>query len=257
MSAFESDWREVMKRLSGPEFLNVVDDLVAFTGLTKKQVCTRIMKRHGKHKARGWFHEEWAWHDPKDDGEIGWFYRSAQSYIFSNSRRPRWHMLKNLARLLPEGRVLDYGGGIGNDVLFLARRGYEAHYLELSVVQQEFVRFRSGRHRLKVKIIEPHHEGRLDPVECVDAEYNAVLLQHVLEHIPNYHIPLGHLIGRLRPGGYIIEHSPFNVRDPKSKNGWRRNKLTHLEASIPLTEAMVGMRLVHRHKRGPQIWRKT
>lgn len=254
MSSYDDSWRDVADRLKAPGFHGVVDDLVAFTGLSKKQVCVRIMKKRGQHKARGWFNEELKWHCPNNDREMGWFYRSAQSYLFSNARRPYWPPLDWLRKCVRSGEVLDYGGGIGTSSLHLAKLGYRVHFMEIGIVQQEFVRFRAKRHRVNVSIIDPCRGGSYDPVGPVDGSYDAILLQHVLEHIPNYHVTLRHLIGRLNDGGIIVEHSPFNL---KKKDGtWRRNRPTHLEASMPLAKAMTGMRKFKRFVGGESAWKK-
>lgn len=42
------------------------------------------------------------------------------------------HLLKDYARLIPKGMVLDLGIGEGRDALFLAKMGYEVEGIDIS-----------------------------------------------------------------------------------------------------------------------------
>jgi 2-polyprenyl-3-methyl-5-hydroxy-6-metoxy-1,4-benzoquinol methylase len=78
---------------------------------------------------------------------------------------------------------------------------------------------------------------------CITDQYDAIVAMDVFEHIPNYHVVLAHLIGRLKPAGLIVEQSPFEAHAD--------DIAIHLPAILPLEEAMVGM-----EKIGEGVWKK-
>lgn len=228
------------ERLSRPEFHNVLEDLIDFTGLKKKEVLFRIIRKHSRvWGAKGWFNSEFDWHNPATNRELGWFYIAAQSYVFSNSRRPHWEMLEHVK----DGPVLDYGCGIGQNVIELASRGFAVCYIEMGLLQQEFLKFRIVKHRITNAFsLNPWATGKLDVMGSMDVKefFGTILLQHVLEHIPKYQKTLKYLISTLKQGGRIIEHSPFG----KSKKNSKYPKM-HLNTKIPIKKAMVGMKKIY------------
>lgn len=216
---------------------SIIDDLVAFTGLDETKVRARVRRTPETH-----FESEFRWVAPRDEEELTWFYRASPSYLFANASHPYWRILD---RLTPEsGRVLDYGGGVGNNVIALAERGIAVDYLDVSLIEQAFVAFRAERRGLKVDVIPTTAGGRFDAVACVQRRYGAIVLQDVLEHVPDYPRLLTHLIGQLESGGLIIENSPFEEHS--------RDIDIHIRESVPLAEAMIGMERIE-----PHVWRKV
>lgn len=228
----------IEKMRSQPEFSNVVEDLEGFTGL-KTDLTKRLMLQPQYH-----YHSEFKWQSPQNPHELAWFYRSTQSYLFDNASHPYW---KKLDQIKPEhGLILEYAGGIGHNTIPLAERGCAVDYLEIGIIQNAFVRFRINKRGLtNVTFVEPYKDGTFDPVKCIDKTYGVIILQDVLEHIPDYHLVLKHLIGCLRPGGYIFEQTPFEEEVTAEDID------IHLKASMPLDQAMVGMDKIERN-----VWRK-
>jgi 2-polyprenyl-3-methyl-5-hydroxy-6-metoxy-1,4-benzoquinol methylase len=246
---------DLEQRIQAPEFHNVLRDLIHFTGLTKAEVLFRIYNDHvtpSKLKtARGWYNVEYDFHLPKSKHELVWFYCAAQSYLFSNSRRAEWEALEHVQ----SGPVLDFGGGIGQNVIGLAKRGYKVSYFEIGIIQREFVRFRASKHGLKINVINPVSHARLNLLGDPNWKgefYSTILLQHVLEHIPKYQHTLAHLIAQLKPGGLIIEHSPFMQRQTAKM---------HFNEVVPLKKVMEQNGMVcivpsPKKYREPQVWEK-
>lgn len=208
----------VMNELSKPIYQNIVSDLSNYTGLTPEQVCYRIAKKNcAGYGGRGWYYDEFLWHDPKTSREVIWVYRCSQTYLFSNARKPPWFNaideLKKLGAIEGQGPVLDFGGGIGSTVIELANCGFDTYFYEPSVMQTDFVRFRAVIRGLKIKILSSIHDGSFRPYEFHSkVKFGAIIARDVFEHIPNYHMVLRFVLHSLRQGGVLIEYSPFGHR---------------------------------------------
>jgi len=216
-------------------YYGIIDDLVAYTGFSADELIPYLLRRPDKH-----FQSEFEWFSPNNERELTWFYRCSSAYIFSNSI----HSYAPVLNVITRGRVLDFGAGAGCNTIGLAKRGIHVDFLEINPLQADFIRFRAERHKLRnVRKVSPYHNGKFDPVSCITERYDAIVAMDVLEHIPNYHKLVIHLIERLNPGGLIVENSPF---DPNAGD-----IAIHLRSSIPLEDAMAGMEKV-----GRGVWRK-
>ena len=248
-----------VKMNENPELVEVLEDLISFTGLTEGEVLLRIAKKpRGVWGAKGWFYEEWDFHAPVSPTEIEWFYRSAQSYLFSNARHPSWDQL----HMVTEGPVLDFGGGAAMNTLALMRRGFKVMYYDLGIAQTEFAKFRIERHfdnSINGGILLPNYERRAAILEGVRTWHlkgetmGTVVAQDVLEHLPDYRPVLRDLIRVLKPGGCLLERSPFR---PK---GHKRGIPMHMEAPKPLRKVMEnhGMTLERTGPHNTHLWRKA
>jgi len=136
--------------------------------------------------------------------------------------------------------VLDYSGGVGNNILALAMQGIRAGYFGIAIIEYSFTQFRVANRKLSHLVdfylpyvadtgSEPH--SHFNPARAIpNKQFGALLLYDVLEHIPNYHYTLAHLTTTLRIGGRIFESSPFDTADAKTT--------VHLPASKPMLEVM-------------------
>jgi hypothetical protein len=255
----------IKSMLSGVLYRGVLDDLEAFTGFTKAEICLRVIKkkRFG-YGAAGWFNEEFAYFHPVTLQEYDWFYRASQIYLFSNARRRHWVHIDGLTA--KDQPILDYGAGIGQNPLELHYRGMkDSWYFEVGSLQTEFFRFRMRRHGFEPKVIEPYHAGKFDTVGClVQAPmFRTVILQDVLEHVHRYDLILEGVVGRLARGGTIIEHSPFAVADNTKITNERTTRM-HLMDKVGLEKCMarLGMVLESAGAKGPKgfevrTWKKN
>lgn len=214
---------------------DIVNDLVAYTGFSAETLAPYLLRSPEKN-----FESEFNWYAPKNILELTWFYRCSSAYLFANAIHPYVSVLD----VIKEGKILDYGAGIGCNTIELARRGLDVDFLEICRMQADFIHFRAERRKLKnVREIRPYNEGKFDPVFCVREQYDAIIAMDVLEHIPNYHVVVRHFIERLRPGGIIIENSPFDLLAD--------DIAIHVRPSLPMQDTMVGM-----VKLDTGIWKK-
>lgn len=228
----------IIKKLRRPEYVGVFDDLVAFTGLTPESVCRHILMSSPKSR------KELKFVAPKGPAEMELFYRCSREYLFLSAFRCVSQLLIDAYKDgLAKGPVLDFGAGMGNDSTWLFRQGCEVSYLEIGIIQREFVRFRVWRNGFddRFKILVPYVEGKYDPTGCVEREYGTLLMRDVLEHIPGYPSVVKRLVAHLRPGGTIVEHTPWNVRN--KDDTWKTHNAMHHEESVPLKKLFNGLGL--------------
>jgi SAM-dependent methyltransferase len=105
-----------------------------------------------------------------------------------------------LPRPVSELEVLDAGSGYGATVMALARRCARATGLEPSRTLHEHAAreaAEAGRPNLLLR------HGRIEDLDDVEA-YDLVVLDNVLEHIPDQPRALERLVRALRPGGVIF-----------------------------------------------------
>lgn len=215
--------------------LDVVADLEAYTRLPRARVVELLQRRHES------FRSEWQ-SFPSAVREDHWYYLASRTYLFANAvhLHSERSTLENVLTLVPVGsRVLDFGGGTGNLALSLAASGRRVTYLELSALQRDFVRFRTARH------------GLTSALEILDwwaavphAVYDVVVALDVLEHVPDLEETLeNRLLPALRPGGMLVESSPFvrSLSNPMHREDGdvldrvlERSGFLHAEAPAPL-----------------------
>ncbi|MGB2879123.1 MAG: methyltransferase domain-containing protein, partial [Candidatus Omnitrophota bacterium] len=220
------------KMVSDPGYNSVIDDLLVFTGLSREHLYDRLVR---KPRTMTHYRSEFKWHAPKDINELAWFYRCSYSHLFCNASHPYWTKLDFLT---PDvGRVLDYAAGVGNNVIELATRGFEVDYLEINIIQEAFTRSRAERRGLEnINFISPIVAGKVDPIKCIKNMYGAIVLQDILEHVPDYQVLLGYLIDHLKPGGFIIESS--RLEEGTDEIG------IHFKKTLSIGDAMKGMKQI-------------
>jgi 2-polyprenyl-3-methyl-5-hydroxy-6-metoxy-1,4-benzoquinol methylase len=249
---FGKDSKLLFRVIRGKDYYQSIQDLVAYTGLSFDEVCRRVALKAGD---RWHFTDEFAWENPGSPNELNWFYRACRGYLYGNASRPAWDALDFLVPA-QDSPVLDYGGGIGQNSLRLAERGFDAWYFDISVLQADFVRFRAQARKLTVNIILPVYNGRFNYLDPIGKGWRAIVLQDVLEHIPRYPLVLADLVGKLVPSGVIVEYSPFNGK-PHGKKMPKRSPL-HIAEATPLDKVMaeLGMAKTNLGVFPATVWRK-
>jgi SAM-dependent methyltransferase len=128
----------------------------------------------------------------------------ATGFEDSNKSFSRVVQILTALGLTPGARVLDYGASWGYGTYQLRAAGYRAEAFEISEPRAIF-----GR-KLGIEI-----HTRLGDVP---GEFDAVYSSHVLEHVANARVSIVEQLARLRPGGYLIAHTPNGSVDRQTRD---------------------------------------
>jgi 2-polyprenyl-3-methyl-5-hydroxy-6-metoxy-1,4-benzoquinol methylase len=158
--------------------------------------------------------------NPASPSELAWFYSHSVNYLFANSVHPAEDVIDKFLNR-QHAPVLDYSGGVGNNVLSLAQKGIRAEYFGIGMIEAAFARYRVARRGLQglVEFNLPYSdetEWKMDPIRSVlrrDGRFGAILAIDVLEHIPHYERVVSAMVDSIRVGGVIIERSPFGENE--------------------------------------------
>ncbi len=116
-----------------------------------------------------------------------------------------------------KGRLLDIGAGDGTLLRIAAERGWEAEGTEIASVMIRFI-----REDLRLTV----HQGMLEDIQLPTRSFDAVIMNHVLEHVRNPRTTLEKVTDLLSPGGFVrIEVPNLASLSSRAKNMLSRLKL--------------------------------
>lgn len=138
-------------------------------------------------------------------------------------------VLKRLARLVPDRKLLDVGCGEGFFLSKAREQGFEPYGTEISAHAAATARQRFGL--LSV------HVGPLAEAPWDDGFFDAVSLLNVIEHLTSPPQELGHIRRMLKPGGVLVVRTPNleSVMARLLKNRWYHCICEHLTVFTPST----------------------
>jgi len=156
-------------------------------------------------------HVRKAWKDanPRTEKQITDFYRRTNAYLFDlaaeHSKPIREQMRKAIALAMQRAgahSVLDYGGGAGYDLEYLAKLGFECTYYDLPGLLSRFASWRFRRMGLNVRVCTSLSKlGR----------YDCIVSFEVLEHLPDPLGTLKRLYRMLNNGGLMVVTHAFDL----------------------------------------------
>uniref|UniRef100_A0A0G4GPV8 Uncharacterized protein n=1 Tax=Chromera velia CCMP2878 TaxID=1169474 RepID=A0A0G4GPV8_9ALVE len=229
---------------------NVVEHLKDFTGLSHEDVLMRLQRQGRFH-----YEAEYKYWNPETPQELAWYYASSVNYLFGNALH---------SHNVPFGKenepVLDFAGGVGNDVIGLAMKGIKCIYFGIGQLEASFAEYRVRRLGLShlVTFLKPWGEStgwKFDPVRALprDGSVGAVLAFDVFEHIPEYHKVVRALVESLRVGGGLVEFSPFS---PPIGGRVEDLRLHLSDGGVTMQKAM-GEGMKFDRTKGMRIWWKA
>lgn len=142
----------------------------------------------------------WRISNPKTDEEKKHFYEITLFYIFELSL---WHMTMYQKKFrkevlkIAQGKVLDFGGGIGDMSLMIAKKGVLVEYADVSGNTYNFAKWLFSKNNLSVKMIDLS-------TQKVSEQYDTIVCIDVIEHLLNAKEVFKDLALRLKPGGKFV-----------------------------------------------------
>ena len=133
---YSQDWL-MQKLLAGPVH-DVRTHLKDFTGLTFAEVDDRLTRKGVHH-----FESEFNFRNPETNSELTWFYSTSINYLFANAIHHSLGALNSITKA--EEPVLDYSGGVGNNVISLALRNISVIYFGIGMMEYAFAEYRIRR----------------------------------------------------------------------------------------------------------------
>lgn len=133
-----------------------------------------------------WMREEWNKVKPVGWKQIKAFYKQTKNYLidqyewhFTKRRKFDLELVTGIKEKLKPMNILDYGCGIGQNALMLAREGFDVTLADLDSYTLDFAIKRFKKHSVPHKVWKVDTESKPP-----DKKYDLILLFDVLEHIP-------------------------------------------------------------------------
>jgi SAM-dependent methyltransferase len=149
------------------------------------------------------------WRDARPvgpDAVARWYEENSEYYLYDLAQ---FHLAyKHIAFMrdvvaLADGRVLDFGAGIGDLALELGRLGHDAVYVDVDGRTKAFARWRAERDWIPLAFASDLDE--------VDGEFDTIVSLDVFEHLAEPLPIVDALVDRLAPGGRMIVTAYFGA----------------------------------------------
>jgi SAM-dependent methyltransferase len=108
------------------------------------------------------------------------------------------HRLALVRSIVPSGRLVEIGPSVGAFVALAQDAGYVTSAIEMDPDCCRFIR----------DVLGVPVENTADPVDALDGPYDAIVLWHVVEHLPDPAAFLARAATALAPGGAIVLAAP-------------------------------------------------
>ena len=187
-------FRRLYHRWSTKVDSETIRDLEEYYNLNRREIA------HLLHSAGRLSEDFWHCLNPKKESEIIKFYEDNPFQVFELIF---WHSSKYQQNLrkkfvdLANGKVLDYGGGMGDLCLKIAKKGLKTCYADFQGKTLDFAKWLFNKNNCGIKIINLSKKdisGKYDTIFCID----------VIEHTVNPKTVLKNMVEHLNGGGRLI-----------------------------------------------------
>jgi SAM-dependent methyltransferase len=180
---------------------HTVDELSTFA-LVTPEYATEMLATSTGILARNWNDARPVGHD----AVAQWYEENSEYYLYDLAQ---FHLAyKHIAFMrdvvaLARGRVLDFGAGIGDLALELARLGHDTVYVDVDGRTKAFARWRAERDWIPLVFASDLDE--------VDGLFDTIVSLDVFEHLAEPVPVIDALVDRLAPGGRMIVTAYFGA----------------------------------------------
>lgn len=178
-----------------------VDELTAFDSVSEDYAEEMLAT------ATGILARSWNSNPPVEPDDVGrWYEANSEYYLYDLAQ---FHLAYKHIRFMldivgmSKGSVLDYGAGIGDLALELARRGHDVTYLDVDGRTKAFAKWRAERDWLAIAFASE--------IEEVTGPFDTIVSLDVFEHLADPLPVVDALVERLAPGGRMIVTAYFGA----------------------------------------------
>ena len=174
----------------------IIYDLMEYHGLSYDETVS--MMKLGKKLNR----DLWNILEPTTLSDEVAFYQRTPYIVFDNAY---WHAEKHQRLLRKEilssvkGRVLDYGGGVGDLSAEIANHGFDVTYADIEGNTMKFAKYLFNKRGVNIKTFDMS-DNNLEKLGF----YDTIISLDVIEHTPNPEYTLRSLIEHLNENGRLI-----------------------------------------------------
>lgn len=154
-------------------------DVEIYPQRERAELETYLGKRFDANKLEQW--EQTLEDEYAEVGDEQRFYRTSEAYLYNLTAfamtGTKLPYLEEVVRVTPpEGRVLDYGCGIGSDGLVLAEMGFRVGFADFDNPSTRYLRWRLARRGIEAQF---HDLDVAGPPEGFDTAYAFDVIEHV------------------------------------------------------------------------------
>lgn len=149
--------------------------------------------------------------DQKNREQVENWFKNNDKYIFElsdvHSRPTKQKIIRQAIYMCKKHvvkKLLDYGGGIGEDAIFAAKKGFNVSMADLPSHTLEFAKWRATHHQVRIKFIEIKDDQPLQK------KYDGILCFEVLQHLFDPEIIALHFIEHLNYKGCLFITTRFH-----------------------------------------------
>jgi ubiquinone/menaquinone biosynthesis C-methylase UbiE len=172
----------------------------------------------------------WNSYKPRTERERKEWYKNTTAYLYDLSKcheinQELKETYDQALRICKNkgGKILDFGGGIGDLVILLTKEGVDVTYLDIKSVTSDFAKWRIKRKGLDIRFIETKGEPC-----CLKERYDVILCIDIMEHLENPSLYLREFYDHLVDEGYLILKVDRTFTDVYPMH-LRKNRLTLLK----------------------------